>query len=458
MMSQKWYYTKDGERQGPVSHQQLKQLATSGDLQPTDLIWKEGMADWKEAGTIRKLFGNESSGANASPNEVPANGPPSLGPTDQPGLLKRAKTKFAVLTTPQKVLVSGVGGMGVFFFLCMGLCGLGGLLGGFDAARQAARDSERKNAEKNSQQDQAGEQDQSSEPKPPVFSEGLAIVQKEGVWRVIDENNKTVGQVGVNAEATFRPFSNGRAVFSIHAGDYPPDTGGYSAPKFLSGAIDREGTIVIQPEFTQLTDFSSDRAVVRKGRPPEDRSGIIDPQGRFILPLTGQYDIGGIGGYDNLLGEVGFSEGLVYFNRNGGKGMAGGGFLDTEGRIAIAPEKIRGTMGSPGIFSEGLAAVQRGMTKAEIRSGFLPAGAMLIGYIDKTGKQVIEPKFEQARVFSGGLAAVQRSGEKWGYIDKTGKMLIGPKFDSASTFTNDRAAVTLDGKEKVIDRTGRIVR
>jgi len=42
------------------------------------------------------------------------------------------------------------------------------------------------------------------------------------------------------------------------------------------------------------------------------------------------------------------------------------------------------------------------------------------GYIDKTGKIVFEPQFDNAGYFSEGLAGV-RIGKKYGYIDKTGK-------------------------------------
>lgn len=47
------------------------------------------------------------------------------------------------------------------------------------------------------------------------------------------------------------------------------------------------------------------------------------------------------------------------------------------------------------------------------------------GYIDTTGKFVINPQFDEARLFQEGLAAVEIGG-KWGEIDKTGKIVINP--------------------------------
>jgi hypothetical protein len=55
-MSAQWYYTKNGQRIGPVTDAELKQLAASGTILPTDQIWKEGMATWTNAGNLKSLF------------------------------------------------------------------------------------------------------------------------------------------------------------------------------------------------------------------------------------------------------------------------------------------------------------------------------------------------------------------------------------------------------------------
>ncbi len=41
-----WYYAKAGKRIGPLSTADLKQMASSGQLSPNDMVWKEGMASW----------------------------------------------------------------------------------------------------------------------------------------------------------------------------------------------------------------------------------------------------------------------------------------------------------------------------------------------------------------------------------------------------------------------------
>ncbi len=59
-MAEQWYYSKNNQQQGPVSPEQLKQLAASGQLQPSDLVWKEGMGQWVEARKLKGLFPTET--------------------------------------------------------------------------------------------------------------------------------------------------------------------------------------------------------------------------------------------------------------------------------------------------------------------------------------------------------------------------------------------------------------
>jgi hypothetical protein len=56
MMEAEYYYSREGERFGPVPGEQLKQLAATGQLEPHDLVWKQGMANWVEAARVKGLF------------------------------------------------------------------------------------------------------------------------------------------------------------------------------------------------------------------------------------------------------------------------------------------------------------------------------------------------------------------------------------------------------------------
>lgn len=72
-MASEWFYAKDGKQLGPVSWEQLYQLASTGLIQPADLVWREGMPQWAQASTIPNLFG----GAGAAAPAVAASPAPS---------------------------------------------------------------------------------------------------------------------------------------------------------------------------------------------------------------------------------------------------------------------------------------------------------------------------------------------------------------------------------------------
>jgi hypothetical protein len=75
-----WYYAQGDEEHGPVTAVQLKALAEQGKLRPSDLVWKEGMEDWKPANEVRGLFSQDAvekaSAAGDAPAE-PAAAPPT---------------------------------------------------------------------------------------------------------------------------------------------------------------------------------------------------------------------------------------------------------------------------------------------------------------------------------------------------------------------------------------------
>lgn len=52
-----WFYTRDGERLGPVAFSELQLKARESVLNPRlDMVWTQGMAEWKPAGEIDGLF------------------------------------------------------------------------------------------------------------------------------------------------------------------------------------------------------------------------------------------------------------------------------------------------------------------------------------------------------------------------------------------------------------------
>ena len=66
------WYAENGQRRGPVSLDQLRQLVRAGVVTKQTLIWRKGLANWAAAGTVEDmavLF-------------VPTDGPPKLPAND----------------------------------------------------------------------------------------------------------------------------------------------------------------------------------------------------------------------------------------------------------------------------------------------------------------------------------------------------------------------------------------
>ena len=73
------------------------------------------------------------------------------------------------------------------------------------------------------------------------------------------------------------------------------------------------------------------------------------------------------------------------------------------------------------------------------------------GYIDNTGKMVIEPQFLMASRFNEDLAmVVEAKKKKVGYIDREGKFVIEPKFDGGGPFSEGFAAMYLNKDRKSV--------
>ena len=51
-----WYYARDNKQKGPVSSLELKRLATAGEIEPDNLVWREGMTEWSAARNVRGKY------------------------------------------------------------------------------------------------------------------------------------------------------------------------------------------------------------------------------------------------------------------------------------------------------------------------------------------------------------------------------------------------------------------
>jgi len=109
------------------------------------------------------------------------------------------------------------------------------------------------------------------------------------------------------------------------------------------------------------------------------------------------------------------------------------GFIDSSGRLVINPQ-----FEEVGFFSEGLCPARRGP---------------LWGYIDRTGRFEIQPQFDEAGFFSEGLAAVSVKG-RMGYVNRAGVKVIAAAFEGAGPFQEGRARIKMAGRWGYLDLKG----
>lgn len=112
------------------------------------------------------------------------------------------------------------------------------------------------------------------------------------------------------------------------------------------------------------------------------------------------------------------------------------GYMDTRGRI-----KIEAIYDDAGIFSEGIARVVDGRN---------------VYFINKKGKKISQ-NYENARDIVNGRAAVATDSGRWGFINSKGETVVEARWDSVSDYYNGYAAVQLGSTYGIIDINGKQV-
>ena len=81
-MADQWYYNHQGQQFGPVAANEIKRLASSGNLKPDDLVWKAGTTSRRPASQFKGLFSQVASGT--PPPIPPDDEPPPIPPDEDP--------------------------------------------------------------------------------------------------------------------------------------------------------------------------------------------------------------------------------------------------------------------------------------------------------------------------------------------------------------------------------------
>ena len=205
----------------------------------------------------------------------------------------------------------------------------------------------------------------------------------------------------------------------------------------------KNGEIVIKPQFKLAKNFTEGLAAVNVNG-LENEWGYIDTSGKIVIAPQFRE---ATSFSEGLAGVEIYSETGFIYQRSGNKFRSLWGYIDKSGNFVISPQFVYAFP-----FINGVARFWTGAI----------VGQNKYGVIDKTGKEIVEAKFDNiASDFYEGLAPF-RIGNKWGFIDTSGKIVIEPNFDSASRFSEGFAAVAWKNKYDVfiwgfINRSGKIV-
>lgn len=139
-----------------------------------------------------------------------------------------------------------------------------------------------------------------------------------------------------------------------------------------------------------------------------------------------------------LVGEFHERRALIYLNRAGEKVFTGYniGFIDESGNMVIPPRFYTARD-----FSQGLAYV---------------SSSEFSGFIDLQGKPVIKTD-GPTRDFHEGLAAVSSDERGWGYIDRSGKLVVEKQYQFADDFSEGLAGVVVRNQFGFINKKGEMV-
>lgn len=215
--------------------------------------------------------------------------------------------------------------------------------------------------------------------------------------------------------------------------------------KLLYGLITRSGVWALEPSWSNVRPYSEGLAAVEQ----DGKWGFINEAGKIVIPCVYRE----VGDFHNGRAAVREASTFSYIDPDGdiavkaaytsagifGSDMA---FVEQDGKqytIDKVGQKITSWGNERGTYySEGFAVIKSGNT---------------CSYYDTTRKRRFTG-FEDARPFSGGMAAVKKDG-LWGYINTDGVMAILPRFVEAGEFSQDRAPVRdTSGKWGYVDKGG----
>lgn len=294
------------------------------------------------------------------------------------------------------------------------------------------------------------------------FHKGSALVRKKKIWLLIDRR-----------EQILQTFEN------RHVEQFSEDLA-LVCDGNDKGFIDCFGKAAFKQRFPDAGSFSDGIAAAAVSLSESEKlnllakthewtCGYIDKTGKLVIPAKymaarpfhdglalakteperkyGFIDINGKLVLESCNADGPFSEGLAQTRTYGDKfgEVRNCGYIDKTGKTVVQPIYF---LVHP--FCNGFASVSHG------RWGETNEYHGKWTFIDKTGREISPLIFDDAKDFTEGLGLV-KIGQKWGFINATGKVVIAPAYDGASQFSDGLAMVRIGNKHGYINHNGKLV-
>ena len=202
------------------------------------------------------------------------------------------------------------------------------------------------------------------------------------------------------------------------------------------GFVGRDGEWRLAPEWRQARPFSEGVAAVETGA----GWGLIDRNGDYIVePGAQDADRVIVAGQDHALSPYKpMSQGCSAATPADGTPH----YVSAAGDTWTPPALADADVLDLGSFSEGLAWVRVATDDGS-----------KVGWIDTAGKMVIAPEYVHGGDFVDGRAPAAINDGFWGYIDRSGELVFPRKFvlETAGRYGDGLAPVLLDGETGFMD-------
>lgn len=210
-----------------------------------------------------------------------------------------------------------------------------------------------------------------------------------------DNDNKAIG---INSKSS-------SSLNSQHNNDvlYPYEEDG------VWGYKDKEGNVVVYPEYFETNNFSNGLGLVRSSEGQDGNYGYVNNKGEVVIPCIYPY-------------AESFSDGVALVNVSNRTDTDMWKYIDINGNY-ISNNSFK----LPHNFSEGYAVVLKEGYSYPVSNGKdIPKKW---SYINKNGEFATDLIFDEAEDFCNGMAVVKNYG-KFGIIDKNFNTLIDYKYDN----------------------------